>query len=223
MDDALKELLGDDDKKEVIEGKKELTAEEKLAESEKENARLRKATKTLQDKVKEKETKKEEVVTDPADPLATREGWLGEIDKRAEAKTKAAIAPILDAHFNRAKSGFLAAHPEYASADNQEKLDAILNAAKSSGKSEEGELLSEMKRGWASQNYEELEKVHARQSQGRSNAQKAALKSASVGDGIKNDDDYSVEEERKAARLKMSVEDYRKARADYRRNSVNAM
>ena len=221
-------LLADDEPEEETKDLKQeepsteqKSAAEKTDETESEKVKALK--KVIRDRQKEiadlkasKETKKEEVV-DAADPLATREGWLKQIKDTANETIK----PILDANQKRAIKTFIERHPEYATGENKSKLKECVAAAQ--GQVEEGDILISMSRAWASQNYQELERAAARREQGRTNAQKSALKAASTGESVQNEDDFTEEESDKAAKLGMSAAEYRRAHAQYRANSVNSI
>lgn len=199
------------------------TAEEKESKREKILKReLRKRQEEIELLKAEKETKVEtkeealnqELAIDENDPGAKL--WLEKINQT----TKEAIKPILEANQKRAVKAFLDRHPEYATPEYKTKLQEIVKSAQGV---EEGELLTSMSKAWAAQNYEELERIQAKREAGRQGAQKAAIHASSTGEGIRREDDFSEEEERKAARLGMSPEEYRKARAQYRSNLVNTL
>lgn len=187
--------------------KKEEPSEDKVA---KENARLKKALKSLQAKVKEKEQPEPEPA-DPDDKLATREGWLDEIDKRSEAKAKALVAPIYEANFKRAKDRFVKSHPEYGTAEKKDELRSILESVKAGGKVEEGEIYEEMGKSWASLHWKELESQSSKVSDSRRRAQSVAVQAASASDGAASEEEYSDEEAQEAARFGMTPEKYKKA------------
>lgn len=175
----------------------------------KENERLKKANKTLNDEKKAKaeaKAPKEETV-DTEDPLATREGWLGEIDRRA----KEAVKPIYESNFRKAMSRFAAAHPEYSS--NKEDLRVILEAAKASGAVDEDDIFEAMGRAWGSLNWRKLEADSAKKDAARSRARTATMTGASPSESSgRQEDDFSEEEREEAARFGKSPEAYRKAK-----------
>lgn len=190
----------------------------KYERMEKENERLKKANKTLNEKLKNPEPKEEviveEPVVDPADPLATREGWLNEIDTRA----KALVAPIYEANFRRASDRFVKLHPEYS--QSKEKLKVILETAKTAGKMDEEDILDSMGRAWASTNWRELQAETLKKESSRSRAQAFAMNAASPSEGSPNEDEFSEEEREEAAKFGKSVESYRKAKALLEKSSI---
>lgn len=217
MDD-IDQLLTDESEEKDVKEEADPTAQEpsaekkgdeakpELSEVEKENARLKKAIKTLQKKV---EKPKEEVQeTTSEDPLATREGWLAEIDRRAAEK----VAPIYKASFKRATERFVKSRPEYATAEGKEKLRPILEAAKASGKVEEDEIFEVMGQTWASANWKELENAHAKISESRRRAQAVATSAAGASESSEQvADDFSESEREEAALYGKTPEAYRKA------------
>lgn len=195
---------------------------EEKADEDKEKKALKRELKRRQEEIDrlkaEKEAPKEsktevEPVIDENDPAA--KVWIKKVNDVAQATIK----PILDASQKRAAKSFIERHPEYATGEYKSKLKECVAAA--DGKVEEGEILEAMNRTWAAQNWQELERAAARRDQGRANAQKAALKATSTGEGVRNEDDFTEEESAKAAKLDMTVEEYRRARADLLANSYN--
>lgn len=193
------------------------------AEVRKENERLRRANKSLNQKVKDMETKEEVVEevqqVDPNDKLATREGWLEEIDSRSAAKAKELVAPIYEANFRRAKDRFVKTHPEYAT--SKEKLTSLLQSAQAAGKMDEEDILDSMGQAWASANWRELQDATSKKNESRSRAQATTLNAASASEGSRSSEDYSDEDRDEAAKYGKSVETYKKAKALLEATSVN--
>ncbi len=231
MDADIEKLLSDDTEEENKDLKKEeqSAAQEESPAEKTDETDLAKANKTLKRELRKRQeelatlkAKKEEPVKEAeAKELKIDENDPGVKlwDKRIEEKALEKVKPILEANRNRAIRQFIERRPEYASGENKAKLKECVEAA--SGKVEEGEILEAMLRTWASQNYQELEKAAARRDQSRTQAQRSAIKASSVGEGVRNEDDFTEAESSKAESLGMTVEEYRKARAGYRANSVN--
>lgn len=179
-----------------------------VAALKRENERLRKANLTLNRKVrapKEEHAEQREPHSDMEDPLATRDGWLNEIDKRASAIVK----PITEANFRRATDRFLKSHPEYAA--DRSKLTAILNAA--TGKVDEEEIFEAMGQAWAAANWRDLQATHVQKSESRSRAQKLTASAAGSTDSVPvESNEYTDADRAEAEKAGKPVEKYMRAK-----------
>lgn len=195
--------------------KKALT-EEEASKILAENARMKKAMRGLNDKVKQLTQPKEETPEpqpDPEDPLNTREGWKQLIDVTAEAKAKALIQPIYEANFKRARDRFLQSHPEYATTEGKDQLRQILEAAKATGKVDESDIFEELGKAWASIHWKDLEAQNQKTADARRRAQAAAMSAANPpASEPSNQDDFTEDELAEAAAYGKDPAKYRKAK-----------
>lgn len=209
-------------KPEVVAEQEKSPAKEPEGETEREK-KLKRQLIARQKEIERLKAEKDEPKKEIAEELTIDENDPGVKlwNKKIEEVTKSAIKPILEANQKRAIKTFVERHPEYATPEYKSKLQELV--AQTTGKVEEGEILETLMRGWGSQNWQELEKAQSKREIGRAGAQKAAARATSTGDGLRKDDDYTEEEERKAAKLGMTPDEYRKHRAAYRANSVNSL
>lgn len=220
--DAIEKLLSDEEGEEKDLEKAEAPAPEESAEQKgddekvkKENAQLKRELARRQkelDALKAaKEEKTEELKADPADPLTTREGWLAEIDRRAEAK----LAPLKESNLRKARDRFIASHPEYAGETGKTKLRSVFDRAKVFGleaKHDVDEMMECLLDAWAVENRKELEKAAEERSKSRERAQKMTSSAAAAGGGSeKVEDDFTEAEREQAAKHGMTPERYREA------------
>lgn len=162
-----------------------------------------------------KKPKEEPKAEADADPLGTREGWLAEIDKRAEAKADAKFSALKEANLRKARDRFIAQHPEYAGDAGKTKLRTVLERANALGltsKLDEGEMTEVILDAWAIENRKELEVVAEDRRKQRERAQKAASQAAGTGGASeKIEDDFTETERETASKYGMTPERYRKA------------
>lgn len=198
---------------ETQESKKEKVLKRELRKRQEEIERLKAMAVETDGSSAQSAEQTQELVINENDPAV--KAWLKKIDEKTDARIK----PILDANFKKAFKRFIENHPEYSLPERKAQLKECVERTK--GKVEEDDIYSSLGEHWASQNFHELEKIASQREQSRSNAQRQALHSSSVGEGVKQEDDFTEEERTKAEKLDMSVEDYRRALAGYKRNSLN--
>lgn len=199
------------------EAKAESEAEARLR---KENERLKRALKSRNDELSAMKAPKpdaETVSQDELDELSTREGWFRLIEEKVEEKVK----PIVEANRGKAVRDFLSLHPEYSDEGMRDKLDECLKAAQ--GKVERDDILETMSRHWAAQNYKEVERALLDRQRAKDSSRRLATSAGTVGEGVRNDDGYSSDEEAKAASYGMSVESYRKAKRQFDENHLGTL
>ena len=218
--DAIEKLLSEEEGEKDLETTEvpvsEQSAEEKGDDEKvkKENAQLKRELARRQkelDSLKATKEQPNEPVADPADPLATREGWLAEIDRRAEAK----LAPLKESNLRKARDRFIASHPEYAGEIGKTKLRSVFDRAKVFGleaKHDSDEMMECLLDAWAVENRKELEKAAEDRSKSRERAQKLASSAAASGGGSeKVEDDFTEAEREQASKLGLTPERYRDA------------
>lgn len=217
----IEKLLSEDGEKD-LENTEDATASEQSADKkadgkeDKEKAVLKRELKRRQEEIDRlKKAKEEPKAEEAADPLATREGWLSEIDKRAEAKADAKFSALREANLRKARDRFIAQHPEYAGDTGKAKLRSVLEKANAFGltsKMTEEEMTECILDAWAVENRKELEVVAEDKRKQRERAQKAALSAAGTGGASeKVEDDFTEDERATAQRYGMTPERYREA------------
>lgn len=197
----------------------ESTAEKTAAENEElakikaENERLRKANKTLNEKVKKAPKEEEEVQADPTDELNTREGWMKLIEETAEKKASEKFAKVRESALKRAKDRFVSSHPEYSAS---EKLRPLLERASALGlasKDDEAEMVECLMDAWAIENRKDLESVAIEKSKSRERAQRAAASATAGSSSEKVEEEYTEDERAEAAKHGMTPDRFKRAAA----------